>query len=71
MACGILVPPAGIDLGAENGNPLQCSCLENPMDRGAWGPEGRKESDMTEILSMHTPGIETRPQAVKAQSPNH
>ena len=19
-----------------NGNPLQCSCLENPMDRGAW-----------------------------------
>ena len=20
----------------ENGNPLQCSCLENPMDRGAW-----------------------------------
>ena len=22
--------------GAEHGNPLQCSCLENPMDRGAW-----------------------------------
>ena len=20
-----------------HGNPLQCSCLENPMDRGAWG----------------------------------
>ena len=20
----------------ENGNPLQCSCLENPRDRGAW-----------------------------------
>ena len=20
----------------ENGNPPQCSCLENPMDRGAW-----------------------------------
>ena len=19
-----------------HGNPLQCSCLENPMDRGAW-----------------------------------
>ena len=19
-----------------NGNPLQCSCLDNPMDRGAW-----------------------------------
>ena len=22
--------------GKENGNPLQYSCLENPMDRGAW-----------------------------------
>ena len=23
-------------LEEENGNPLQCSCLKNPMDRGAW-----------------------------------
>ena len=23
-------------LGEGNGNPLQCSCLENPVDRGAW-----------------------------------
>ena len=22
--------------GEGNGNPLQCSCLENPMDRGVW-----------------------------------
>ena len=22
--------------GEENGNPLQCSCLENPIHRGAW-----------------------------------
>ena len=22
--------------GGGNGNPLQCPCLENPMDRGAW-----------------------------------
>ena len=37
--------------GEGNGNPLQCSCLENPMDRGAWqamGPCGCRESDMTE-----------------------
>ena len=26
-----------ISLGEGNGNPLQYSCLENPMDRGAWG----------------------------------
>ena len=23
-------------IGEENGSPLQCSCLENPRDRGAW-----------------------------------
>ena len=23
-------------VGEGNGNPLQCSCLQNPMDRGAW-----------------------------------
>ena len=23
-------------VGEENGNPLQYSCLENPVDRGAW-----------------------------------
>ena len=25
-----------IIVGEENGNPLQCSCLENPRDREAW-----------------------------------
>ena len=25
-----------VPFGEGNGNPLQCSCLENPMDRGAW-----------------------------------
>ena len=34
--------------GEGNGNPLQYSCLENPMDRGAWySPWGHKESDTT------------------------
>ena len=27
---------SGRSPGGGNGNPLQCSCLENPMDRGAW-----------------------------------
>ena len=31
-----------------NGNPLQYSCLENPMDRAGFSPWGRTESDMTE-----------------------
>ena len=25
-----------VSFGEGNGNPLQCSCLENPMDGGAW-----------------------------------
>ena len=29
-------PGLGRFPGEENGNPLQCSCLENPMDGGAW-----------------------------------
>ena len=36
--------------GEGNGNPLQYSCLENPMDRGAWWAIVHgiaKESDMT------------------------
>ena len=31
-----LIPRLGRSPGEGNGNPLQCSCLENPMDRGAW-----------------------------------
>ena len=27
---------SGRSPGEGNGNPLQCYCLENPMDRGAW-----------------------------------
>ena len=30
------IPGSGISPGGGNGNPLQYSCLENPMDRGAW-----------------------------------
>ena len=30
------IPRSGRSPGEGNGNPLQCSCLGNPMDRGAW-----------------------------------
>ena len=30
------IPVRGGSSGGGHGNPLQCSCLENPMDRGAW-----------------------------------
>ena len=31
-----LIPESGTSPGEGNGNPLQYSCLENPMNRGAW-----------------------------------
>ena len=30
------IPGSGRSLRGGNGNPLQCSSLENPIDRGAW-----------------------------------
>ena len=44
------IPGLGRSPGEGNGNPLQYSCLENPMEEGLFGysPRGRKESDMTE-----------------------
>ena len=31
-----LIPGSGLSPGEGNGSPLQCSCLKNSMDRGAW-----------------------------------
>ena len=44
------IPVLGRSSGEGNGNPLQYSCLENSMDRGAWqaSPWGHKELDTTE-----------------------
>ena len=47
------IPGSGRSPGEGNGNPLQYSCLENPMDGGAWYATvqwGRKESDTIEWL---------------------
>ena len=45
---------SGRSPGEGNGNPLQYSCLENPMDGGTWCRWGRKESDATERLHSLT-----------------
>ena len=43
------IPGLGRSSREENGNPLQYSCLENPMDTGAWQLQsmGLQELDMT------------------------
>ena len=44
------IPGSGRCPGEGNGNPLQYSCLEIPMDRGACqAPQGHKESDVTKV----------------------
>ena len=51
-----LIAGSGRSPGEGNGNLLQYSCLENPIDRGLWqgySPWDLKESDMTELLA-HT-----------------
>ena len=51
-----LIPGSGRSPGEGNGNPLQYSCLENPMDGWAlvgYSSWSRKESDMTEQLHFH------------------
>ena len=50
-----LIPGSGRSSGGRNGKPLRCSCLGNPMDRGAWWAMvyGIAESDAIEHLSVY------------------
>ena len=51
-----MIPGSRRSPGEGNGNPLQYSCLENPMDRGVWQAtvhKGHKESDMVKVTE-HT-----------------
>ena len=55
-----LIPGLGGSPGEENGNPLQYSCLDNPMDTGAWWATVHEvaELDVTERLSpLHTTSL--------------
>ena len=52
-----LISGLGRSLGGRHGHPLQFSCLENPMDRGAWRAiVHRVAKNWTQMkqLGMHT-----------------
>ena len=51
------IPGLGRSPGGGHGNPLQYSCLENPMDRGAWCPRVHrvpKSRTQLKLLGTHT-----------------
>ena len=52
-ACNVgdlgLIPGSGRSPGEGNGNPLQYSCLENPMDGGAWGVQSMGSQSRTRL----------------------
>ena len=56
------IPVSGRSAGEGNGNPLQYSCLGNPMDRGAWRAIVHgvtKESDTTEVIKQQHMTLES------------
>ena len=49
------IPGSGRSPGGGNGNPLQCSCLENPRDGGAWGATVRGVTKSRTRLTLSLP----------------
>ena len=61
-----LIPGSGRSPGGGHGNPLQSSCLENPMDKGAWWVQSMGSqrvrhdgSDLARMLTHTTPLVRT------------
>ena len=52
-----LIPGLGRSPGEGNGNPLQYSCLENPMDQGAWWATvhgvAKSRTRLSDFSSLH------------------
>ena len=56
------IPGSGRSPGEGNGNPLQYSCLENPMDRRAWGTTVHRVVRVRQDLGTKPAQINTREQ---------
>ena len=58
-ACNVgdpgLIPGLGRSPGEGNDNPLRCSCLENPMNRGAWQATADRVARVRHDLVTKTP----------------
>ena len=47
------IPGLGRSPGGGHGNPLQYSCLENPMDRGAWRATVHRMPESRDLAHIH------------------
>ena len=61
------IPQSGRTHGGGNGNPLQHSCLENPMDRGAWRVTAHEVAESWTRLTEHEHDEEGTEKARKMQ----
>ena len=56
-ACDMETWVRSLDWGEGNGNPLQYSCLENPMDRGDWWATvhgvAKSGTQLSDFTSLH------------------
>ena len=56
------IPGLGRSPGERPGNPLQYSCLENPMDRGAWWATvhgvAKSQTRLNNLANIHVAGVE-------------
>ena len=62
------IPGLGRSPGGRNGNPLQYSCLGNPMDREAWQATTHgvtKEVDMIEVTKQQQQMGKVHPRVLK------
>ena len=48
------IPGSGRPPGGGHDNPLQCSCLENPVDRGAWWATLHRVTKSCTLLKQHS-----------------
>ena len=66
-----LIPGSGRSPGEGNGNPLQYSCLENSMDRGAWRATvygvAKSRTRLGDFTSLHFTSLKTALKTVYAK----
>ena len=48
-----LIPGSGRSSGEGHGNPLQYSCLQNPMERGTWWATVQRDANSQPLATWH------------------